>query len=236
MLGHELACCIIALGAFLGSLGGSYRCCLLLLLSISLRRTAVVEEHFMICVNLSKHKSCFSQPMSFRIAGAFLTALLAMSTSSCTSLQASKKTSTEAVEASAKPEVNPLANEDIPEELKSSLTFDPVHTLDPKVVQESDFYQIKQEIERNRAALEAAWKEQEAAEARVKEAMAAEKTRKAELAKQEEEERERQRLKDAELYEKQREMRAKYEADADKRVKKMPTITRDEELWNGLED
>ena len=165
-----------------------------------------------------------------------MTALLAMSTSGCTSLHASKKTNGEAVEASANPEVNPLANEDIPEELKSSLTFDPVHTLDPKVVQESDFYQIKQEIERNRAALEAAWKEQEAAEARVKEALAAEKTRKAELAKQEEDERERQRLKDAETYEKKREMRAKYEADADKRVKKMPTITRDEELWNGLED
>lgn len=190
----------------------------------------------MICVNLLKHKSGFTQNMPLRFVGAFVAALLALSFSSCTSLQSSKKPETEVVQAETKPEANPLANEDIPEELKSSLTFDPVHTLDPKVVQESDFYQIKQEIERNRAALEAAWKEQEAAEARVKEAMAAEKTRKAELAKQEEEERERQRLKDAELYEKQREMRAKYEADADKRVKKMPTITRDEELWNGLED
>ncbi len=190
----------------------------------------------MICINLLKHKSCFSQPMSFRIVGAFLTALLAISTSSCTSLQSSKKAGNEVIQAGENAEANPLANEDIPEELKSSLTFDPAHTLDPKVVQESDFYQIKQEIERNRAALEAAWKEQEAAEARVKEALAAEKTRKAELAKQEEEERERQRLKDAELYEKQSQMRAKYEADAEKRVKKMPTITRDEELWNGLED
>jgi hypothetical protein len=190
----------------------------------------------MICVNLLKDKSCVRQNMPFRIGGAFLTALLVMSTSSCTSLQSSKKTNGDVVQAGTPAEVNPLANEDIPEELKSSLTFDPAHTLDPKVVQESDFYQIKQEIERNREALESAWKEQEAIEARVKEAAANEKNRKAELAKQEEEERERQRLKDAELYEKQREMRAKYEADADKRVKKMPTITRDEELWNGLED
>lgn len=167
---------------------------------------------------------------------AVVATMFALMAGSCTTSNSTNKSSEGVISAESARGADQPDLQDVPEELRNAHRFDPALTLDPKVVQESDFYQIKQSIERNRAALEAAWKEQEAVEARVKAALSAEKQRKAELAKKEEEERDLKRRQAAEEFEKTKDIRAKYEVEAEKRVKKMPTISRDDELWNGLED
>jgi hypothetical protein len=127
-------------------------------------------------------------------------------------------------------------NEDLPVELKDAQRFDPALTLDPKVVQESDFYQIKQSIEQNRAALDAGWREQERMENSVKAANSAEDQRKSAAAKAEEEERERLRQKQIEAYERSKDQRAKDEQKASENAEKLPSIKNNEVNWKGLED
>lgn len=129
-----------------------------------------------------------------------------------------------------------LSNEDIPVELKDAQSFDPATTLEQSVVQESDFYQIKKSVEENKQTLEAAWKEQERLEASVRAANAEEEKKKAIAAKQEEEERERQRQIAIAEFEKNKEKQAKEEKAALDEVKKLPTISNEEVMWNGLED
>jgi hypothetical protein len=128
------------------------------------------------------------------------------------------------------------STDELPAELKDAQKFDPAATLDPKVVQESDFYQIRQSIEQNKAALDAGWKEQERIEASVKSTAAQEEARKAALAKAEEEERERQRQKQIEAYESTKDQRAKDEIKAQEAAKKLPGISNEEVNWKGLED
>ena len=186
----------------------------------------------MIHVNLlSNRQKTFS---ASKRAALFFTALLAFFTASCTTSK-SPKQGADVVATSPVDDSEP-GLQDVPAELRHAHRFDPALTLDPKVVQESDFYQIKQAIEQNRAILEAAWKEQEAIESRVKAALSAEKQRKADLAKQEEEELARKRQAAAEEYERTKDLREKYENEANERVKKLPTIRKSDEVWRGLED
>jgi hypothetical protein len=189
----------------------------------------------MIHVNLlsSRNKKVTTSNANKR-AALMLAALFAFVTGSCTTSKAPKQ-GTEVVDAIESGNSEPPL-QDVPEELRNAHRFDPAATLDPKVVHESDFYQIKQAIERNRAVLEAAWKEQEAIEARVKAALNEEKQRKASLAKQEEEELARKRQESAAEYERTKDLQEKYENEANERVKKLPTIRRSDEVWRGLED
>lgn len=190
----------------------------------------------MIYVNLLSNRHKKSEDTKVRHRRALLLAtLLPFMAGSCTSLKSSPKQSSDVVDA-AQTDSNEPPLQDVPEELRNAHRFDPAVTLDPKVVQESDFHQIKQAIEQNRAVLEAAWKEQEAIEARVKAALTAEKQRKADLARQEEEERDKKRQEAAAEYERTKDLREKYENEANERVKKLPTIRRSDELWQGLED
>jgi len=190
----------------------------------------------MIHVNLlsnRRQKFTSNKTNNKRVALLFA-ALFAFVTGSCTTSN-SAKNSSDVVDASESEHAGP-AVQDVPDELRYAHRFDPAATLDPKVVQESDFYQIKQSIEQNRAILETAWKEQEAIEARVKAAATAEKQRKADLAKQEEEELARKRQEAAAEYERTKDLREKYENEANERVKKLPTIRHSDEVWQGLED
>jgi hypothetical protein len=127
-------------------------------------------------------------------------------------------------------------SDDLPPELKDASRFDPAVTLDPKAVQESDFYQIKQSIDQNRDALEAGWREQERMENSVKAASSAEEQRNAAAAKADQEERERRRLKQIEAFEKSKAQREKDEQKANKAAEKLPSIKSDEVNWKGLED
>lgn len=189
----------------------------------------------MIYVNLLSNRHKKSKNTKVRRRGALLlTALLPFIAGSCTSLKSPQQPS-DVVDAAQTESTEP-SMQDVPAELRNAHRFDPAVTLDPKVVQESDFHQIKQAIEQNRAVLEAAWKEQEAIEARVKAALTAEKQRKADLARQEEEERDKKRQEAAAEYERTKDLREKYENEANERVKKLPTIRRSDELWRGLED
>ncbi len=128
------------------------------------------------------------------------------------------------------------SGEDLPEELKDALNYDPATSLDTKTVEESDFYQIKKSVEENKANLDAAWREQERMESSVKAAKQESEKQKALKAKQEEEERDKQRLKEIEEFEKNTERRAKEAKAAEDEISKLPTISKDEVMWQGIED
>ncbi len=128
------------------------------------------------------------------------------------------------------------SQEDLPAELKDAQSFDPADSLDQKTVQESDFYQIKKSVEENKAALDAAWREQDRLESQVRAAKADVEKQKALTTKQEEEAREKQRLKDVEEFEKNKTKRLKEEKAAEEEIQRLPTISKDEVMWEGLED
>jgi hypothetical protein len=186
-------------------------------------------------VNLKPLKS-FQKSLTQSIIVAAL--MIPMNLTSCTSTKSGSQEapSGDVVSASALNTPQGQTNEDLPLELKDAQRFDPAVTLDPKVIQESDFYQIKQSIEQNRAALDAGWREQERMENSVKDANSAEAQRKAAAAKAEEEERKRQRQKQIEAYEKSKDQRAKDEQKASENAEKLPSIKNNEVNWKGLED
>lgn len=126
--------------------------------------------------------------------------------------------------------------DELPDELKDAHTFDPAKTLDQKTVEESDFYQIKKSVEENKANLDAAWREQDRLETSVKASKVEEERQKALKAQREEEEREKQRQKEIEAFEKGKEKRAKEAKEAEEEINKLPTISKDEIMWQGIED
>lgn len=155
---------------------------------------------------------------------------------SCTSTKKdAKAVSTEPV-AAGSASTPSASQEDLPPELRDAQSFDPAASLDQKTVQESDFYQIKKSVEENKAALDAAWREQDRLENNVRAAQAEVEKQKALNAKKEEEEREKQRLKDVEEFEKNKAKRAKEEKAADEEIQKLPSISKDEIMWQGIED
>lgn len=185
--------------------------------------TAVVEEKNMIKFHQSIQKS---------ILIALMTSSLA--TVACTT--GKKPLPRNDVVTASGSQVDAASNEEIPAELRDAHAFDPATTLDQATIKESDFYQIKKSIEENQPALDAAWKEQERLESSLKAANAEVEKKKALSAKAEEEERERQRQIAITDFEKNKEKRAKEEQQADEEIKKLPTISKDEVMWQGLED
>jgi hypothetical protein len=140
-----------------------------------------------------------------------------------------------------KPAVEKAAVEDprlleLPEELRDAHKYDPAATLDTATVQESDFFQIRKSVDENKAALDSAWREQEQLENRVKSAKTIEEQRRAAEAKRQEEELERKRQQEVAEFEKNKSKRAKEAQDAEDAMKKLPTISKDEIMWQGLED
>jgi multimeric flavodoxin WrbA len=180
-------------------------------------------------------KSVFS-PLPFAMITTAIVLPLVLNSCTTTKSGAQNTASGEVVSSSQTTPDGSQSNEDLPVELRDAQKFDPASTLDPKVVQESDFYQIKQSIEQNKAALDAEWKEQERMENSVKSAKSAEDQRKMETAKAEDEERERQRQKDIETYEKSKDQRTKDEQKTIDDAEKLPSIKNNEVNWKGLED
>jgi hypothetical protein len=155
---------------------------------------------------------------------------------SCTSTKKDGKASSDEPVAAGVPSSQGAGQEDLPSELRDVQTFDPAASLDQKTVLESDFYQIKKSVEENKAALDAAWHEQDRLESNVRAAKAEVEKQKALNAKKEEEEREKKRLKDIEEFEKNKAKRAKEEKAAEEEIKKLPSISKDEVMWEGIED
>lgn len=176
--------------------------------------------------------------LRFRIHASLLCGLMAsvLASTACTTPKTANSSMSQDVVAPAAPPKGAYVDQDIPEELKNADQFDPATTLDRSIVEQSDFYQIKKSVEDNKKALDAAWKEQERIEASINAQKAEEQRQKALAAKAEEEERERQRQIAIKEFEKNKQKRAKEELEAIEEVKKLPTISRDEVKWQGLED
>jgi hypothetical protein len=217
IFGLMLAYCKIASSGFLLAIGTLYSCCLLI---------------------PSKHLLRFKMryyPLFTAIPAVILT-VITLTHSGCTSNKTSSTTPTDPVNAGSNTSSQDANAGDLPPELSDAQRFDPASTLDPKVVQESDFYQIKQSVEQNKAALDATWKEQDRLENSVKTSATQEEDKKAALLKAEEEERERQRQKQVEAFEKSKDQRAKDEKKAKEAAEKLPGISNEEVNWKGLED
>lgn len=130
----------------------------------------------------------------------------------------------------------PAVDGDLPPELRDVQKFDPAASIDAEAVKNSDFYQVKKNAETNRPSLDADWKAQDELEKSVKKAKEDEEKRKKEDAKKEEQLREQSRVKSAKEYKDASAQRARYIREANEKVKKMPTISKREIMWNGLED
>lgn len=128
------------------------------------------------------------------------------------------------------------ADKDLPPELRNVESFDPATTLDEKQVQETDFYQVRKEVESNRAALDKEWQAQEQLDGSIRKAK-----QEAELRKKDDERKEKEAIEKA-----RQEAIKNYNANANKRARqerierdraaKLPTISKEEVMWNGLED
>ena len=124
----------------------------------------------------------------------------------------------------------------LPPELQNAQNFDPASTIDPNAVKNSDFFQVKKEAETNRTNLEKDWKMQDDQEESVKKAKEAEKLKQDQDQKKDDEAREESRMKSVKEHKSSAAQRARFMREANDRVKKMPTITKQEIQWNGLED
>lgn len=124
----------------------------------------------------------------------------------------------------------------LPPELQNVDEFDPAATIDAEAVKGSDFYEVKKTVENNKSALENEWKSQDEQEEAVKKAKEAERLKREQEQAAEEKAREQARLNAVKDHKTSEALRKKYMREANARVKKMPTITKQELLWNGLED
>lgn len=124
----------------------------------------------------------------------------------------------------------------LPPELRNVDGYDPATSIDSESVKNSDFYQVKKAVESNRVNLDNEWKAQDAQEEAVKKAKEDEKQRQLDQQKKEEAERAAQREEANKAYNKNAAKQARYTKEANERVKKLPTISKEEVLWNGLED
>jgi hypothetical protein len=125
---------------------------------------------------------------------------------------------------------------DLPVELRNAENYDPASSIDKATIETSDFNEVKKEVELNRGNIDKEWKAQNDLEESVKKAKEAEKLKKEEEEKKESKAREEARLKAIKEYNVNKPKEKKYIKEANARVKKMPTITKEEVLWNGLED
>jgi type IV secretory pathway VirB10-like protein len=129
----------------------------------------------------------------------------------------------------------PPTDDTLPPELQNAKSFDPATTLDPQTVKDGDFYQVNKSIQDDKAALDAAWAEQNRIENVLN--AAKEETEKSKLknAKDEEEKLARQRQLEIDNYEKNKDKQNEEERNAADEVKKMPTISDDELNWKALD-
>ena len=125
---------------------------------------------------------------------------------------------------------------DLPPELRDASTFDPATTLDAETVKQSDFYQVRQKTEADRAAVDAAWKAQEVRDEALRKAREDEERKKRDEKLREEAINEQTRQESIHNYKKTAAQRLRDRQDAERAVKKMPTITHEDVMWNGLED
>lgn len=125
------------------------------------------------------------------------------------------------------------ADENLPPELREAHKFDPAAELDAKG---TDFDEVRKNVQANASAIDAEWKAQEQLEDSVRKSKEDEELRKKEEQKKEEAEREQARLEATKNYKANAARRAREEREAREEVKKMPTISKEEVMWNGLED
>lgn len=128
------------------------------------------------------------------------------------------------------------ADNDLPPELREAEKFDPATTLDEKQVQESDFYKVRKDVESKKGTLDQEWKAQDQLDSEVRKAKEDEERRKKEEQKKEEEEREKARQESVKSYNSNSKKRAHQERVARDNAAKLPTISHEEVMWNGLED
>ncbi|MCX6119566.1 MAG: hypothetical protein NT027_18675 [Proteobacteria bacterium] len=155
----------------------------------------------------------------------------------CTS-QGKQTPATEPV-ATEKSTATPGASESVdmslPPELRDVATFDPAATLDKDLVEESDFYKVKKEAEVTKSKLDVEWKAQDEQEQAIRKQKDDEEKMRQEELKKEEERKEESRKRSIEEYKKYTEDRRRNEKRAAALVKKMPTISKEDIEWNGLE-
>lgn len=152
----------------------------------------------------------------------------------CTSSKI-KNEAKEPVKVDATVESTPGNDHDLPPELRDTETFDPATTLDAQQVQESDFYKVRKEVDDKRAHLEAEWKAQDQLDNDVRKAKEEQLRLEKEQMKKDEEEREKSRLEAIKNFGANAKKRARDERIARDRAAKLPTISNEEVMWNGLE-
>lgn len=153
----------------------------------------------------------------------------------CTSSKI-KDEAKEPVKAEVKAESAAAGDHDLPPELRDAGSFDPATTLDAQEVQETDFYKVRKEVDDKRAHLDAEWKAQDQLDNDVRKAKEEADRRDKEQMKKEEEEREKSRLEAVKNFGANSKKRAREERIARDRAAKLPTISKEEVMWNGLED
>ena len=153
----------------------------------------------------------------------------------CTSSKV-KDDAQEPVKVEAKPVASAAGEYELPPELRDTDKFDPATTLDAQQVQESDFYKIKKEVDDKRPHLDADWKAQDQLENDVRKAKDDATRRDKEQLKKEEEDREKARQESIKNFGANSKKRAREERIARDRAAKLPTISKEEVQWNGLED
>ena len=127
------------------------------------------------------------------------------------------------------------ADADLPPDLQNYGKFDPAATLDPKSIQESDFYQINKSTLDDKANLDAAWAEQDRLESSVKNHKKETDDATLKKAKDESDAIERDRQLKVENAKKNKNTEDDEERKAAEEVKKLPTISDDELNWKALD-
>jgi type IV secretory pathway VirB10-like protein len=123
----------------------------------------------------------------------------------------------------------------LPPELQDVEHFDPATTIDQKTVEQSEFYKAKKDAEASKAQVDAVWKIQDDQESLMRKKKEDEDRKRQEELKKEDlrkQESQRRAVDDHKRFAKERRLNEKR---ARSMVKKMPTISRDEMEWKGLE-
>ena len=152
---------------------------------------------------------------------------------SCTTLS---KSSADAVAGASPPGELVSGKDDLPPELRDANKFDPAATLDADAVKNSDFYEVQQKAEADRAALDAAWKEQDAKDEAMRKAQDDEERKRLDEQRKADAAKEQTRNESRSAYQKSMARRERDRRDAERAVGKMPTISHKDVMWNGLEE
>jgi hypothetical protein len=169
------------------------------------------------------------------VALSLVSVSLAMSGCTSTKTKSAEDPVAASAEAPKTEETTGVVDASLPPELQDAHKFDPATTIDQETLKNSDFYQVKREVEVSKSALDAEWKAQDALEQSVIKAKEDEEKRKALEQAKEDEAKEEARLKATKDYEANQQKRMKEEQEAMRKVATMPTISEKDVNWNGLE-